>query len=78
MSLIHGLILLFLPPYPTPGSWRPRGTWFEEDAATYTFTDTDGDGTIDELELREFLVKKRKEGVLRKDIDTRVTSLMHK
>ena len=40
----------------------------------YTFTDTDGDGTIDELELREFLVKKRKEGVLRKDIDL---SLIH-
>ena len=28
--------------------------------------------------LREVLVQRRKEGVLRKDIGTRVTSLMHK
>ena len=47
-----------------------------QDAAMYTMTDVDGDGLVDEMELREFLAKKRKEGVLRKDIDTKVSTLM--
>ena len=42
----------------------------------YSMTDMDGDGLVDEMELREFLTKKRKEGVLRKDIDTKVSTLM--
>merc|ERR1719263_2417211 len=39
-------------------------------------TDMDGDGLVDEMELREFLSRKRKEGVLRKDVDTKVSTLM--
>merc|ERR1712194_265498 len=51
---------------------------FEDDAAMYSMTDMDGDGLVDEMELREFLTKKRKEGVLRKDIDVKVSTLMDK
>jgi hypothetical protein len=38
----------------------------------------DNSGYVDEFELREFLLKKKKEGVLRKDVDTRVSTLMGK
>ena len=41
-------------------------------------TDEDGDGIVDEMELRQFVAKHKKEGTLRKDIDSRVSSLMEK
>ena len=44
----------------------------------YSETDMDGDGLVDEMELREFLSRKRKEKVLRKDVDTKVKTLMAK
>ena len=78
MTMLLGVLILALPITVVGSNFAKMVEMFEEDAATYTFTDTDGDGTIDELELREFLVKKRKEGVLRRDIDTRVSSLMNK
>ena len=53
-------------------------TYRLQDAAMYSMTDMDGDGLVDEMELREFLTKKRKEGVLRKDIDVKVSTLMEK
>ena len=49
-----------------------------QDAAVYQMTDVDGDGLVDEMELREFLSKKRKEGVLRKDMDVKAATLMEK
>ena len=36
------------------------------------------DGLVSELELREFLVTKKREGVLRKDVDTYVPALIAK
>ena len=75
---------------------------YEEDAVTYSFTDLDHDGHVDDMELREvhhhlhryhhhqcntnhddhacsqYLLQKKREGVMRKDIDTRVTTLMAK
>merc|ERR1711865_345645 len=50
----------------------PLGKMFADDAAMYSMTDMDGDGLVDEMELREFLTKKRKEGVLREVIDQTV------
>merc|ERR1712087_363607 len=37
-----------------------------------------GDGQVDELELREFLLAMKKENRLRKDVDTKVSVLMAK
>ena len=61
---------------------QPIGTYSAtcrlQDAAMYHNTDLDGDGLVDEMELREFLSKKRKEGVLRKDMDVKASTLMEK
>ena len=40
--------------------------------------DLDGDGQIDEMELREFLLEKRKENALRKDIVCNPDALLTK
>ena len=37
-----------------------------------------GDGELDEEELRQFLLSKKKEGRLRKDVDTKVGTIMEK
>ena len=40
--------------------------------------DMTGDGELDEEELRQFLLSKKKEGRLRKDVDTKVGTIMEK
>ena len=61
-------------PLATPG--RPHR--YEEEAAAYAEVDMTGDGELDEEELRQFLLSKKKEGRLRKDVDTKVGTIMEK
>jgi hypothetical protein len=51
---------------------------YEEEAAAYAEVDMTGDGELDEEELRQFLLSKKKEGRLRKDVDTKVGTIMEK
>ena len=56
--------------------YRPHR--YEEEAAAYAEVDMTGDGELDEEELRQFLLSKKKEGRLRKDVDTKVGTIMEK
>ena len=51
---------------------------YEEDLKQLDAMDRDNDGVVDEDELRQWLLDKKKEGMLRKDIETNVSALMAK
>jgi hypothetical protein len=76
VAMLSGVLILALPITVIGSNFAKMVEMFEDDAAMYSMTDMDGDGLVDEMELREFLTRKRKEGVLRKDIDTKVSTLM--
>jgi len=78
VAMLSGVLILALPITVIGSNFAKMVEMFEDDAAMYSMTDMDGDGLVDEMELREFLTKKRKEGVLRKDIDVKVSTLMEK
>jgi hypothetical protein len=78
VAMLSGVLILALPITVIGSNFAKMVEMFEDDAAMYSMTDMDGDGLVDEMELREFLTKKRKEGVLRKDIDVKVSTLMDK
>ena len=69
-------------PTPPPATLTPRHAGppdrYEEEAAAYAEVDMTGDGELDEEELRQFLLSKKKEGRLRKDVDTKVGTIMEK
>lgn len=78
VAMIMGVIVLALPITVLGSNFAKMVEMYEEDAAAYHFSDLDDDGLVDELELREFLAAKKKEGLLRKDIDVKVSTLMKK
>lgn len=78
VAMLSGVLILALPITVIGSNFAKMVEMFEDDAAVYQMTDVDGDGLVDEMELREFLTRKRKEGVLRKDVDTRVSTLLEK
>jgi hypothetical protein len=78
VAMLSGVLILALPITVIGSNFAKMVEMFEDDAAMYHNTDLDGDGLVDEMELREFLSKKRKEGVLRKDMDVKAPTLMEK
>merc|ERR1711865_1321186 len=72
VAMLSGVLILALPITVIGSNFAKMVEMFEDDAAMYSMTDMDGDGLVDEMELREFLTKKRKEGVLREVIDQTV------
>ena len=78
VAMLSGVLILALPITVIGSNFAKMVEMFEEDNAAYTLTDNDGDGLVDEFELREFIVKKRKEGVLLKNVDVRPATLMAK
>ena len=67
-----------LHPRRSPLATPCRPHRYEEEAAAYAEVDMTGDGELDEEELRQFLLSKKKEGRLRKDVDTKVGTIMEK
>ena len=51
---------------------------YEDDIARFSAQDYDKDGIIDEHELRDFIRTKRREGLLRRDVDVSIAALMEK
>jgi hypothetical protein len=78
ITMLSGVLILALPITVIGSNFAKMVEMFEEDNAAYTLTDGDGDGLVDEFELREFIVRKKKEGSLQKNVDTKVASLMAK
>lgn len=78
VAMLSGVLILALPITVIGSNFAKMVEMFEEDNAAYTLTDGDGDGLVDEFELREFIVRKKKEGSLQKNVDTKVASLMAK
>ena len=78
ITMLSGVLILALPITVIGSNFAKMVEMFEEDNAAYTLTDNDGDGLVDEFELREFIVKKRKEGALLKNVDVRPATLMAK
>lgn len=77
-AMLGGVLILALPITVVGSNFQKMVDLFEEDSKTYSLTDSDHSGFIDEYELREFVLHKRKEGRLRKDVDTRVRTLLEK
>jgi len=77
-AMICGVITLALPITVLGSNFAKMVEMYEEDEAQYSFSDLSGDGLVDELELREFLIAKKNEGLLRKDVDVKISSLMKK
>ncbi len=78
IAMIGGVLILALPITVVGSNFAKMVEMFEEDQEAYQITDMDNSGLVDEYELREFLLRKRKEGALRKDIDTRAHVLLAK
>ena len=78
ITMLSGVLILALPITVIGSNFAKMVEMFEEDNAAYTLTDGDGDGLVDEFELREFIVRKKKEGALQKNVDTKVANLMAK
>ena len=78
IAMVSGIVVLALPITVLGSNFQKMVEMYEDDAAAYSLVDMSGDGEVDEDELREYLLAKKKEGRLRKDVDTRVASLMDK
>jgi len=77
-AMFSGVIVLALPITVLGSNFSKLVEMYEDEAAEYAFSDMNDDGMIDENELREFLVNKKREGTLRRDVDTRVPTLFAK
>eukprot|EP00326_Haptolina_ericina_P018769 CAMPEP_0181189850 /NCGR_PEP_ID=MMETSP1096-20121128/11883_1 /TAXON_ID=156174 ORGANISM="Chrysochromulina ericina, Strain CCMP281" /NCGR_SAMPLE_ID=MMETSP1096 /ASSEMBLY_ACC=CAM_ASM_000453 /LENGTH=260 /DNA_ID=CAMNT_0023279033 /DNA_START=1 /DNA_END=780 /DNA_ORIENTATION=- len=73
-----GILILAMPITVLGNAFSTMTEMYEEDFAKFSMQDYDGDGVIDEEELRDYVRTKRREGVLRKDVDTSITALFAK
>ena len=78
ITMLMGIVTLALPITVIGSNFSKVVAKFEEEHAAYTKTDGDGDRHVDERELRAFVARKKKEGVLRPKVDARVSTLMAK
>merc|ERR1719424_740132 len=81
MTMVSGVLILALPITVVGSNFQAMVEMYEADRAALREAeelDLDGDGQIDEMELREFLLEKRKDNSLRKDIVCNPDALMTK
>jgi len=75
LTMGAGVIFLALPITVLGSNFAKTTEMYEEDAARFSLQDYNVDGIIDEFEVREFLLRTKREGLLRKDVDTSVDAL---
>jgi hypothetical protein len=76
--MMSGIMLLALPITVLGSNFEKMVAMYEDDAKEVSSSAMTDDGMVSEFELREFLVTKKREGVLRKDVDIFVPTLMRK
>merc|ERR1712216_494239 len=67
--MMSGIMLLALPITVLGSNFEKMVAMYEDDAKEVSSSAMTDDGMVSEFELREFLVTKKREGVLRKDVD---------
>jgi len=77
-TMLLGVLILALPITVVGSNFHKMVEMFEEDIDDYGRADKDASGNIDEMELREFIRKKRRDGLIRKGVDINVHRLMEK
>lgn len=77
-AMISGVLALALPITVIGSNFAKMVEAFAEEAAELQSADTDGTGLIDEMELRNFIAAKKREGVLAPGVDTNIQRLMDK
>jgi len=77
-TTVLGVLILALPITVIGSNFQKMVEMYEEESGMLHHFDTSEDGMIDEHELREFLLAKRKDNQLRKDVDLNPTRLMAK
>jgi len=76
--MMGGISVLALPITVLGSNFEKMVAMYAEDAKAVSSADMVNDGLVSEIELREFLVTKKAENALRKDVDTFVPKLMEK
>jgi len=76
--MMGGISVLALPITVMGSNFEKMVAMYEDDSKRVSGEAMMDDGLVSELELREFLVTKKREGVLRKDVDTYVPALIAK
>jgi len=77
-AMVGGIVVLALPITVLGSNFQKMVEMYEEDASAIALEDMRGDGFVDELELREFLLSKKRDNLVRRDRDIRVKVLMAK
>merc|ERR1719359_2295307 len=78
VCMLSGVLILALPITVVGANFAKMVEMFEEDNMAYQMADSDGTGLIEVMELREFLLQKKKDGTLRREIDVRAATLLLK
>jgi len=68
-AMVGGVIVLALPITVLGSNFAKMVEMYEEDASNLALADLSDDGLVDDLELREFLTAKKKEGLLKKEVE---------
>jgi len=76
-AMIFGVLALALP-ITVIGSNFAKMVEMYADEDNFAATDLDENGTVEEIELREFIVTMKREGLVRRDLDLKVATLMAK
>jgi hypothetical protein len=76
LCMTSGIIVLGLPITVLGSNFARMTDMYEEDTARFNENDYDSDNMISEVELRDFLYNRRREGVLRRDVDTTIPTLL--
>jgi len=77
-TMLLGVLILALPITVVGSNFHKMVEMFEEDMDDYGRADQDNNGNIDEMELREFIRKKRRDGLIRKGTDINIQRLMER
>jgi len=75
-TMLSGVLILALPITVVGSNFQKMVEIHQEDTVLYGRTDLDSDGQVDETELRAFLNEKRRDGLLRRDIDLTPRALL--
>ena len=72
LTMLLGVLILALPITVVGSNFHKMVEMFEEDVDEMAYADKDDSGCVDSWELREFIRKKKKEGVMRRGVDLNV------